>query len=278
MRCAWQEVLKLLPQWMRKEVDELGNEMLEELRLRTNMQPELVLCDNSVWLQRKVTKSDLDFVINAASQYSPWAATTISQGYITANGGHRIGFCGDAVVQNSGMTGIRNLSSLCIRIARDFSGIAGERISGSVLIIGRPGSGKTTLLRDLIRQRSENFSGSIAVVDERGEIFPMFQGTCYFPTGRRTDVLSHCKKTHGILTVLRTMGPACIAVDEITEACDCEALINAGGCGVTLMATAHACDKNDLFRRPVYAPIVNNKLFDTLVVMQPDKSWKVERM
>jgi len=280
MRCAWQEYLRLLPAWMRNEVDELGKDGLQELRLRIGTLPELVISGRSIWLRRNVTSEDMSFVINAASHYSPWAATTIKHGYITAVGGHRIGICGDAVVQNEQMTGIRSPTSLCVRVARDFPGIAEKALTsrGSVLIIGKPGSGKTTLLRDLIRQRSERGQGSVAVVDERGELFPVSQGTSCFPPGKRTDILSGCGKGVGINAVLRTMGPSCIAVDEITEQSDCNALLHAGWSGVDLLATAHAAGRNDLLCRPVYRPIISAKLFDTILVMQPDKSWRVERI
>ena len=279
MRCAWQAYLNILPIWMRKQVDELGKDSLQELRLRTGLPPELIAGDQSFWLRRNATAEDLSFVINTASKYSPWAAETIAKGYITAPGGHRIGMCGEAVVKNGVMTGIRSPTSLCIRVARDFPGIA-KGISGnvgSVLIIGRPGSGKSTLLRDLIRQYSE-FNRSVAVVDERGELFPVIQGTSCFSPGRRTDIMTNCSKEQGILTLLRTMGPSCIAVDEITQQEDCQALFSAGWSGVKLLATAHAASRNDLLCRPVYSPIISGKLFDTLLIMQPDKSWKEERM
>lgn len=280
MRCAWQEFLRLLPTWMRHEVDELGNDSLQELRLRVGLQPELIVWGRSMWLRRNVAAEDLSFVINTASQYSPWAAATMARGYITAAGGHRIGICGNAVVQMEQMTGIRSPTSLCIRVARDFPGIAEKAMchNGSVLIIGRPGSGKTTLLRDLIRLRSERGPGSIAVVDERGELFPVNQGDSCFPPGKRTDILTGCNKSAGINAVLRTMGPGCIAVDEITEQADCDALLRAGWSGVELLATAHAASRNDLLCRPVYRPIISTKLFDTLLVMQPDKSWIAERI
>ena len=194
---------------------------------------------------------------------------------ITAPGGHRIGLCGQAVVQNSELTGLRQVSSLCIRVARDFPGIA-QRLpytGGSILILGKPGSGKTTLLRDLIRQRSDTGKGSVAVVDERGELFPTG-----FATGFRTDILTGCGKGKGIDILLRTMSPTTVAVDEITSEHDCEALLKAGWCGVDLLATAHASSKEDLYARPVYRPLVNSRLFNTLVVLQPDKSFKAERM
>lgn len=278
MICAWQEFLRLLPLGLRQKVDKESGDELQELRLRIGYRPELVLRDRSVWLDQKTDKQEIHLIINAASQYSPWTSSSIASGYITAAGGHRIGFCGEAGVQNGNITGIREVSSICMRVARSFPGIAGEGLQGSVLIIGRPGSGKTTLLRDLIRQRSEKGKGSVCVVDERGELFPVVQGQHCFPAGPRTDVLSGCDKARGTLMLLRTMCPCCIAVDEITAPEDCEALLNAGWCGVGLLATAHAASRNDLYHRPVYHSIITNKLFDTLVIMQPDKSWRAERM
>lgn len=280
MRCAWQAFINLLPVWMRQSVDMYGKENLQELRLRLHMPPELVTGKGSQFLERTVEGDDLRFVVNVASRYSPWAATTAAQGYITAPGGHRIGLCGAAVVSGGTMSGIREPSSLCLRVARDFPNLSGDlaKLSGSVLIIGRPGSGKTTLLRDLIRQRSESGCGSIAVVDEREEIFPQWHNQVCFPPGKRTDILSGCTKAHGVETVLRSMGPETIAVDEITAAEDCQALLHAGWCGVRLLATAHAGGRRDLYQRPVYRPIIESRLFDTVVVLQQDKSWRTERM
>lgn len=277
MKCAWKEFLAILPPWCRSDVDTLGRDTLQELRLRLELPPELIRSNGSVKLKRTVKQEDLSYTVNTASRYSPWSAATAAQGYITAPGGHRIGLCGQAVAQNGDMTGLRQVTSLCIRVARDFPGIAGklQGISGSVLIIGSPGRGKTTLLRDLIRRRSDNGVGSIAVVDERGELFP--SGTDFVP-GSRTDILTGCSKGQGIEMLLRSMGPATIAVDEITSEKDCEALIKAGWCGVSLLATAHASCKEDLYARPVYKSLVKSHLFDTLVTLQPDKSWKAERM
>lgn len=275
MKCAWKELLGILPIWCRQEVDELGRDTLQELRFRTGSVPELIRSNGEVKLKRAVSAEDISYVVNTASRYSPWAAATAAQGYITAAGGHRIGLCGQAVVQDGNVTGMRVISSVCIRVARDISGLAGplSGLSGSILIIGRPGSGKTTLLRDLIRQRSDTGRYCVGVVDERGELFP-----AGFATGFRTDVLTGCGKGQGIDQLLRTMGPGTVAVDEITSEKDCEALVRAGWCGVHLLATAHAGSREDLFSRPVYRSLVSQKLFDTLVILQPDKSYKAERM
>ena len=280
MRCAWQAYINLLPIRMRQDVDKLGSQTLQELRLRLNMPPELVSAEGSVWLKDTVSKDDLSFCINAASRYSPWSAATSAQGYITASGGHRLGICGTATTTDGKMTGITELSSLCLRVARDFPGLAKKitAVKGSILILGRPGSGKTTLLRDLIRQKSELENEYIAVVDERRELFPKIQGDCCFPPGKHTDILTGCTKAQGINAVLRNMNPTIIAVDEITAQEDCDALIQAGWCGVKFLATVHAGSRRDLYTRPVYKPIIKSGLFDTLLILQPDKSWRMERM
>lgn len=275
MKCAWNELLKILPEGIRQEVDMLGRDNLQELRLRLGGPPQLVLGSGIRCLNKWVTEQDLSFVVNAASKYSPWASATVSQGYITAAGGHRIGMCGEAVVSDGVMRGIRKITSLCIRVARDIPGIAEglKGLEGNILILGPPGCGKTTLLRDLIRQISNREMGSVSVVDERGELFPPG-----FDQGRRTDVMTCCSKHHGLELALRTMGPSCIAMDEITAQEDCNALITAMWCGVRLIATAHAADGKDLRSRPIYATIISSGLFDQLVILRRDKSWYLERM
>lgn len=273
MKCAWQELLRVLPVWMRRGVDGQGRDSLLELRLRLNQRGVLLFAAESRFLEQRITEEDLSYIINAASKYSPWAATTVSKGFLTVTGGHRIGVCGEAVVENGTVRGIRTVRSLCIRVARDYSGIAaGIPDHGSVLILGKPGAGKTTLLRDLIRHRAR-MGGSIAVLDERGELFP--NG---FDPGNGIDVLTGCGKKEGIPMLLRTMGPGIIASDEITEEGDAEALCSAGNCGVTLLATAHGATVRDLKNRGIYRKLLEQGLFQHFIILQEDKSWRTERI
>ena len=275
MQCAWNEFLAVVPHRLRSEVDRLGKDSLEELRLRCGQPVVLIRCGSPLLLKTAATADDIHFAVNSASRYSPWSAATARDGYITAPGGHRIGICGDCVLQNGEITGIRTAQSVCMRVARDFPGIATTAPrEGSLLIVGPPGVGKTTLLRDLIRNRARQ-GCSVAVVDERGEIFPEASN---FPFGSRTDVLRGCSKADGLEMLLRTMGPSTIAVDEISSAGDCRSLVNAAWCGVDLMATAHAASVKELQTRQVYKPLIGCRIFDTLIIMRKDKSWYVERM
>jgi stage III sporulation protein AA len=110
-------------------------------------------------------------------------------------------------------------------------------------------------------------------VDERGELFP--NG---FEQGRRTDVLTGCSKAQGMDMALRTMGPNCIAVDEITQDTDCQALLRCGWCGVRIFATAHASNLVELKTRPVYKALVDSGLFENVLILRRDKTWYTERM
>lgn len=273
MICAWKELLSIIPLRLRTEVDNLGRKSAQEIRLRTGKPPELILPGKVLTLNNLITADDLHFVVNTACRYSPWTAATAASGYLTAPGGHRIGLCGEVTVTGGSMTGFRNIRSVNIRIARDFPGIAKDlaNLGGNLLLLGPPGSGKTTLLRDLIRQRSRK--ETIAVVDERSELFPKGMDD-----GSRVDILNGCSKPQGIDVVLRTMGPDAVAVDEITAAADCDALVQAGWCGVRLLATVHGMDRRDLMSRRVYKPILDSGLFDMLVILKRDKSFRTERL
>lgn len=265
--------MDILPKWLVPEVDALGRDTMQELRLRLDAPPELVSGNSIHRLRQKVSQGDLAYCVNAASRYSPWAASTIALGFLTASGGHRIGLCGEVVRKGNEITGMREITSLCIRVARDFPGIGSSvaGIRGSMLILGAPGWGKTTLLRDIARQISGK--STVAVVDERGEIFPSG-----FSRGPRMDVLTGAPKAGGVEMVLRTMGPEWIAVDEITAEEDCRALLQAQGCGVRLLATAHAGSPEEFRARPVYKALLDNHLFEYLLILHSDKSYRTERI
>lgn len=257
------QLLAILPQRLRGE----NYADVREIRLRLGKPPRLVAGGGFRDLEGRVEEEDLRFVVNAASRYSPWNARTMREGYLTAPGAHRIGVCGLAAGE-----AVTELTSLCIRVARDIGGIAaGLPTDEPLLILGPPGTGKTTLLRDHIRALSRAWT--VSVVDERRELFP--EG---FVRGENTDVLSGVDKARGIDMVLRAMGPQVIAVDEVTSEADCAALCRAAWCGVRLVATAHADSVRDLHRRTVYRPLAEAGLFTKAAVLDDRRSWHIEEV
>ena len=92
------------------------------------------------------------------------------------------------------------------------------------------------------------------------------------------DVLTGAPKAGGVEMVLRTMGPEWIVVDEITAEEDCRALLQAQGCGVRLLATAHAGSLEEFRVRPVYKALLDNHLFEYLLILHSDKSYRTERI
>ncbi len=273
-------LIQVLPIWLRKEMSSERLSLLSEIRLRSGQWVELISMRGSRWIERTVTEDDLRFTVNLSSKYSPWTTTSHYQGYITIEGGHRIGISGNWIVDESGRRCLQNVTSLCIRVSKDIRNVSRDlyKFNGSILIVGRPSSGKTTLLRDLIREISSRHFGSVCVIDERKELFPMRGGKMCYSPGPRTDVLSGCPKGKGVEMAIRCMAPKVVAVDEITASEDCSALLEAGWCGVDILATAHASGKEDLFKRPVYRPLLDNKLFQGLVVMDTDRNWHFERI
>lgn len=184
-----------------------------------------------------VTQDLMKECFDRFTEMSPYAfADELSNGYITVEGGHRIGFCG----KKYGNT-MRDISSINIRISRDIYGVS-EAFEIfpllSTLVISPPGGGKTTFLRDAAR-RISNGGKKVCIIDERCEIGAAFRGVPQHDVGENTDVLSGFLMADGIMTALRTMGPDVLVTDEIGGKSDEAAIAAALKCGVKILASAH---------------------------------------
>ena len=242
MTKAFEEAATFLPQKFRAVAQALSAEEkrnVRELRLRAGCGFTVFVNGTEKLLLRDVTAEDLSDVLELATESSLHCArTSVAQGFVTVRGGHRVGLCGSVVKNADGVLGIRELSSVSIRIAKEIKGISdgvydAVMCNGSfrnTLIVAPPGCGKTTLLRELVRKLSDR-GLRISLVDERGEIAAKYRGVPQLDVGRCTDVLDGVDKARGSMMLLRTMTPDVIAMDEISDETDCRAVKSIFGCG-----------------------------------------------
>ena len=273
----YEDAAACLPVRLRKAAMALPEErkaLAEEFRLRAGQPMAVLLPTGEVSLEVRVEPEELETLCDLATEFSRYAAAeTLREGYLSVRGGFRIGLCGTAVMKDGANTNLKNLSSAAVRIAREKIGIADGVAAqlfrdgdfASTLILSPPGGGKTTLLRDLVRRLSEGVGEHgprrVSLIDERGEVAVMYRGEPQMNVGPRTDVLDACPKALAIPIVLRAMNPQIIAVDEITVREDLRAVSMAAGCGVRLLATIHAAGVEELRQKPLYAQLLEDRVF-----------------
>lgn len=265
----------------------------EELRLRVGRALCLTTPLGTRTLpETRVIRGDLEQVLDKATDYSRYAAAeTIRRGYVTAPGGFRVGICGTALPEGSDNLGIKDVSSLAIRIPRLCEGAAEPVLPEilengrpvSTLILSPPGGGKTTLLRDLVRLLSQGSAPAgplrVALADERGELAAVYQGRPQLEVGPNTDVMDGCPKALAVPMLLRAMSPQVIALDELALPEDIAAVCAAAGCGVELLATVHAGSVAELAARPLMKEALACGVFRRAVVIAgADRRCRVEKL
>lgn len=270
----------------------LDFEKMQEIRLRIN-KPIFILWNGKEFFLTKegeitnnslealiVTKNDLKETMEYIANYSLYAfEDELKQGFITIQGGHRVGMTGKTVLENNQVKSIKYISCINIRISHEIKGCASKVIpflteGDSIchtLIISPPRCGKTTLLRDLIRQISNgtsNLSGkTVGVVDERSEIGGSYLGIPQNDIGIRTDILDCCPKAVGMMMLIRSMSPEVIAIDEIGSNDDVHAMESAIYCGCKIIATIHGNSMEDMKMKPLFKELVSKKIFDKYIIL-----------
>lgn len=253
---------------------------LQEIRLRIG-KPLIIICNNKEWVSQKtIEKEELMEVLEYVSNYSLYAfENELKQGFITIEGGHRVGMTGQVLIENGEVKNIKHVSSMNIRISHEvlncadiiFPYITQEKQILNTLMISPPRCGKTTLLRDLIRQVSDGNQwvrgSTVGVVDERSELGGCYLGVPQNRLGMRTDVLDCCPKSKGMLMLVRSMAPQVIAVDEIGSAEDIHALEYAMHCGCKMIATVHGTSMEEIRKKPILEELVKSHRFERYVVL-----------
>lgn len=204
----------------------------------------------------------------------------LRSGYVTMQGGHRIGLSGRAITENGRVRTLKYISGFNIRLARQVIGCARELLPHlftaggqlcSTLLIAPPQGGKTTMLRDLVRSLSWGAdcprAYKLVVVDERSELAACYQGVPQLDIGPRVDVLDACPKAEGMMMALRSLSPEVLITDEIGRREDAEAIEEALHSGVTVLATAHGSSWEELLRRPALKDLLLRGSFARFVVL-----------
>lgn len=263
---------------------------LYEIRLRVGRPLFLVYDGGERFLWKKgrtekgvpylVTKEDLQETLEYLSGYSLYAyEEELRQGFLSIQGGHRVGVTGKVLLDGSRIRGMKYISCINVRLSHQVKGCATKVMpliqrKGHIchtLIISPPRCGKTTLLRDIVRQLSNGwgeFPGcTVGVVDERSELAGCYQGVPQNDLGMRTDILDGCPKAEGMMMLVRSMSPQVVAVDELGREADYEAVSAVVNCGCRLIATVHGSCLEDLQQNPALQHLVEHQVFERYIFL-----------
>ncbi len=219
-------------------------------------------------------QKDITDCFNVSCGYSVYShLNEIKAGFLTLNGGHRIGISGTAVVSNDSIVNIRDISTISIRFAREIVG-CGEPIAAKLslsreglLLCGSPCSGKTTVLRDVARLMSEKYRYRVTVVDSRGEIGGTVDGIQQMDLGM-CDVMNGYPRADGIEQAVRVLSPQYVVCDELGSDADVKAIVSGVNSGVRFISTIHASSKEELLSRNNAVALLRTKAFENIVFLK----------
>lgn len=281
-------ILRYFPQkvqeLIKNNINDEELEMLEEIRVRNNLPLILKIGQAEKVIDHKITTEDINYIFQKICENSIYSyQKQIANGFITVQGGNRVGIVGTAVLDgNDKVINFNYISGLNFRISRQIIGcsnqIVDEIFNGcggiyNTLIISKPGIGKTTLLRDIVRNVSNGmpnkFKGmNVTVIDERGEISATYKGIMQNDLGMRTDVINDIPKYIGMKMAIRSMAPKVIVADEIGNKRDSEAIKYAMCCGVKGIFTAHGASLEELEKNPEISDLLENKIFEKIICIK----------
>ncbi|MDD6044376.1 MAG: stage III sporulation protein AA [Clostridia bacterium] len=268
MERSW---LNVLPERLKGPVAAAVDDTVEEIRIAVG-KPILLTGKNRRVLEHIAAMADCEMLMELICGHSVFAhESELRECYVTLEDGSRVGLAGK--ITDAGMTMPHSFN---IRLARQIMGAADDfmdYICGnelcSALLLSEPGAGKTTLLRDGARQLS-NKGYRVAIADERGEIAAAVNGIPALDVGR-ADVMGGCRKAKAMALLMRGMSPEIIITDEIATEEDAEAVLDASGCGVKVIASAHG-GGSGILRRKSIRRIVKEGAFDRILLLKKQGS------
>ncbi|MBO7195872.1 MAG: AAA family ATPase [Clostridia bacterium] len=268
-----ERVMELLPTALAEEIYRLascragGTGDIREIMLRCDGLCQLVIGRERLPLYHSIDRRQTDELVSRLIDGALYAhRDSIASGYISIDGGIRVGLCGSASYDGGRLVGVSDMRSLLFRIPSgrcDFIDELYDAFNGGIgqgmLIYSPPGLGKTTALRSLAHKIGSGASPRrVCVVDERCEFSAEDYCDC------QVDILKGYKRREGIEIATRTLSPDLIIIDEI-GADDAEALLGVVRCGIPLVATAHAGSFNELEARPALRGLFTHSVFSAFV-------------
>ena len=271
-----EEILGLFPEESRDRWREVARQAkrLQEIRLRAGM-PLTIFVDNRehfVDMQGRIVDmpgeaarpapEELESLLGHLCRYSLYAFTDeIRQGFLTVQGGHRVGLAGQVILDGDGrIKNMKYIRYLNIRIAHQIRGAA-DALMPCLFEEGR-------VMSTQVSDGTAYGSGvNVSVVDERSEIAGSYLGVAQNDVGLRTDVLDGCPKVEGMMQLIRSMAPQVLAVDEVGSLADVKALQMAGGCGCKLLATIHGGSMEEVRQKDYMRYVMEQWLFERYVMM-----------
>lgn len=286
---TWQETILFfsgcMPRAIGKTLLAQPEGAVREIRVRAGGRASVLTHEGEVVCPGSISQQQVAQMAEALCEHALYArAEEQRQGFVTLRGGHRMGLCGRVVTHGQSIRALREISSLCVRVAGQWYGAADALIPHlwdedgrvrSTLIIGLPGMGKTTLLRDACRSLSER-GVHMCVVDERSEIAAMCLGVAQLDVGSNTDVLDGCTKEAGLRWMLRAMSPGMLVTDELGGALDAQAVMDAAKSGVGVMASLHGRDLETALSRGALYQLVQNRVFSRYVMLDTKRVGQID--
>ena len=201
----------------------------------------------------------------------------LCSGFVTTREEKPDGLAGTAEMEGDRIISVRNITALCLRVARRHDGCASSLLSlllseehpVSLLLCGEPSSGKSSLLKDLSRRLADGDGGKrprfrVAVVDERGEL----SGAEGLPG---CDVLKGYPKAAGIQQAVRCLAPDVVIFDELGSLEETAAVLEGLNAGAAAVATAHCRNAGELLRRPQLKNALLSGAFDRVAFLEGRK-------
>lgn len=267
----------------KNELSAFERQAVTEIRIRCGFPVKYLWPGGSKEMTKPYTPERLTALLSRMLGHSLYAwEDELGQGFFTLPMGCRVGVTGRFSGDKENRRLVR-AQSMLIRMAREIKGCAqgitdmltkGNGIESAV-ILSPPGLGKTTYLRDAARIFSQN-GYSVSVVDERGEIACVMEGRAMMDMGKGWDVCEGVNKADGVLSLIRSMAPDVIVLDEIGSKEDAQAVREAARMGAGVIASAHAGSMEDALKRPMLSALLNLGAFRHAFVLHPPLGSEAE--